>query len=249
MFKFLDRLLTGKEQLLLLLLAGSVFLAAVGLYVHSRLDSGNGAEQTGIEHRHIEELTGDRGRQPRSVRETWLQGKPDGMKRQDTVVVSVTGAVNEPGVYELPSNTRVNDALEKAGGPRDDADMTDINLAAKLIDGTTLVIPARTRPGDVFDPDRPRTIPQYTISGWVARPSPAHAGGPAGDAPPLVDLNNATREELESLPGIGPVLAGRIMAHRTQKPFGSVDELAGVPGIGDKTLATLRPLVTVRGGL
>jgi len=134
------------------------------------------------------------------------------------VVVHVVGAVAGPGVVRLPVGSRVLDAVAAAGGATGDADLARLNLARPLVDGEQVVVP---RPGD---PD--------------AAPEGTPAGGPAG---PL-DLNTATPAQLDELPGVGPVLAQRIVARR---PFRSVDELDEVSGVGPTLLERLRPLVRV----
>ncbi len=176
------------------------------------------------------------------------------------IAVSIVGAVERPGVYRLEQDERVQDLIDAAGGASEDADVSDINLAAKLIDGTTLVLPAfeqtQTRDGQYVRTGRaaapPANPPQYTLSGWTpgsAVPPSAPTSGGASAAPGAggpIDLNRATQAELETLPGIGPVLAAAIVAHRTGSPFQSIDELENVSGIGPKRFAAVRDLITVR---
>ena len=147
---------------------------------------------------------------------------PDGRRRTPgpAVVVHVAGAVRRPGVYRLAAGARVDDAVRRAGGPTRRAELTAVNLAARVEDGRQVVVPVRGA-------------------------APA-AGPPAPAAPRKVDLNTATEEQLDALDGVGPVTARRILAHRAEHGgFRSVDELGEVPGIGDKRLAALRPLVGV----
>ncbi len=132
------------------------------------------------------------------------------------VVVHVVGAVSAPGVVRLPTGSRVIDALEAAGGASPDADLARVNLARLLVDGEQVAVP---RPGE---------------------PAP-QAGGPVADDGTL-DLNTASIAELDGLPGVGPVLAQRIVDRR---PYTSVDELDEVSGIGQTVLERLRPLVRV----
>jgi competence protein ComEA len=147
------------------------------------------------------------------------------------VVVDVEGRVHRPGLQRLPPGSRVADAVRAAGGTTPGAVLTALNLARLLTDGEQVVVPA---PGD--------PAPAAGGAGPPADGSTT-SGGPA--AGPL-DLNTATPPGLDSLPGIGPVLAERIVAWRTQHGrFTSVDELAEVPGIGPKALERLRPLVRV----
>jgi competence protein ComEA len=135
--------------------------------------------------------------------------------------VHVAGRVRRPGVYEFHPGDRVIDAVQAAGGPRKGADLDALNLAALLTDGEQVLVPSRTPGG---------TVP----------------GGGTATTPGLVNVNTASEADLESLPGIGPVLAQRIVDYRTEHgPFASVDGLLDVSGIGPATLDDFRDLVTV----
>lgn len=133
------------------------------------------------------------------------------------VVVHVVGAVATPGVVRLPAGARVLDALAAAGGSTPDADLSAVNLARELVDGEQVVVP---RPGEL----------------------PAATGASAADDGGLVDVNTATPAQLDALPGIGPVLAQRIVDGR---PYRSVEDLDAVDGIGPSLLDKLRPKVRV----
>lgn len=142
-------------------------------------------------------------------------------------MVDVDGAVRRPGVVELPSGSRVVDAIKSAGGVLPRADTGSLNLAQVLIDGEQVVVP---REGDTAAPPGP-----------VGTTSPAPGSAPAAE---LVSVNTATEVELETLPGIGPVLAAAIIEWRTQNGgFTSIDQLQEVSGIGPSTFADLAPLV------
>ncbi len=141
--------------------------------------------------------------------------------------VHVAGEVRHPGVYRFRPGQRVIDAVQAAGGPRKRADLDALNLAALLTDGEQILVPRRG-------------------AGGVPGPSPPGTGSSPGAPGALVNVNTATAEELEALPGIGPVLAQKIIEYRTAHgPFPSVDALDDVSGIGPATLEELRPLVTV----
>ncbi|HLK95874.1 MAG TPA: helix-hairpin-helix domain-containing protein [Nocardioidaceae bacterium] len=151
----------------------------------------------------------------------------------DPVVVDVTGKVRTPGLVSLPAGSRVADALEAAGGTRPAVDVTALNLARPVLDGEQILVgvpPARWPP-------------------QPAVPAPASPGAPAAPASPAaapVNLNTATLEQLDTLPGIGPVTGQAILDWRAANgAFTSVDELLEVDGIGDVTLADLRDQVTV----
>ena len=147
------------------------------------------------------------------------------------VTVHVAGAVRRPGVYRLAAGARVDDALQRAGGARARADLTAVNLAAKLEDGRQVIVPQRAQ----------AATPGAAAGGVAA---PAGAPGTAQPAAP-VNLNTATLEQLDTLDGVGPGIAQRILDYREQHGgFTRVEELGEVPGIGPKRLATLKPLVT-----
>lgn len=147
------------------------------------------------------------------------------------VVVHVVGAVAAPGVVTLAAGSRVADALTAVGGPGPDADLARVNLARVLLDGEQVVVP---RPGE----ELPGPVPGAATGG-------PDGGGTAAPTGPL-DLNTVTLDELDTLPGIGPVLAQRILDFRTEHgAFTSVGELQEVSGIGDAVMADLEPLVGV----
>lgn len=142
------------------------------------------------------------------------------------LVVDVVGKVHRPGVYRLAPGSRVEDAVTAAGGVLAGVDPVSVNLARKLTDGEQVVIGQQPAP---------------------APAAPASAGSTAGSARPAgpVDLNSATAAELDGLPGVGPVLAQRIVDWRTQHGrFDSVDQLRKVSGIGDAKFNDLKALVT-----
>lgn len=154
---------------------------------------------------------------------------PAATTRAGQVVVHVVGQVRRPGVVLLDLGGRVGDALAKAGGALPGADLSALNLARPLVDGEQVRVPKPGEPPPAAGPE----------------PDGAAGGGAAASGAP-VNLNTATAAVLEELPGVGPVLAQRIVDWRTEHGrFTSVDELAEVSGIGEKMFAQLQGKVTV----
>lgn len=137
-----------------------------------------------------------------------------------SMVVQVGGKVQHPGVFTLPAGSRVTDAINAAGGLRPGASTGMLNLARKISDGEQILVDV---PG-----------------------APAGASSGTGSSSDPVDLNTATPEQLEQLPGVGPVYAKRIVDYRTQHGgFRSIDELRQIAGIGEHRFSLLKPLVRV----
>lgn len=139
------------------------------------------------------------------------------------LVVHVVGEVQRPGLYRLRDGARIADAVRRAGGARHGADLAALNLAAPLVDGVQVLVPSRA----------------------AAEPDALSSSGAGAAGVAAVSLSSATVEELDELPGVGPITAQKIVDYRAEHgPFAGVDDLDAVPGIGPTRIEQLRDLVT-----
>ena len=163
----------------------------------------------------------------------------------EPVVVQVVGEVMAPGVYQLDAEDRVLTAIETAGGPTRYADIESINLAAFVKDGSRIQVPA-IAPTPLPDENGTNSTDANTSEG--NRPAaPNSNSAPPALLPGPIDLNSATLDQLKSLPGIGETRANQIIAFRNSLGgFTVLEQLLEISGIGEKTLESIRPLVTVR---
>jgi len=144
------------------------------------------------------------------------------------VAVHIGGAVRNPGLYYLDPSSRVADAIQSAGGPTADADLDAINLASRVTDGLKIVVPSRVN----------------KENSMVAADSGQSSG--TSESGGKININTASARELEELPGIGEVLAERIVSFReTNGPFKSIEEIKKVSGIGEKKFESIRDLIVV----
>ncbi len=152
------------------------------------------------------------------------------------VVVDVQGAVLSPGLQRLADGARVGDAIAAAGGYGPQVDIRAaaerLNLAERLIDGAKVYVPARGDPTPASGPATP-----------AAAGGPDGSGGGSSGGP--IDVNTASQAQLETLPGIGPVTAGRIISAREEQPFATVDDLLARKVVGPATFEKIKPLITV----
>lgn len=198
-------------------------------------------------------------------------GPPAGAQATPTgdVTVHVVGAVHHPKVVTLPAGSRVTDALAAAGGLTKAASATGLNQARVLVDGEQIVVPKKgegstagggAQPNGAADSGGQGAAGQSADGQGQASGGQGTAGsrdgsggaqggngpGGVGGQGEQLNLNTASAQDFETLPGVGPVTAAAIVAHRDKEgPFGSVDELTDVSGIGPATMERLRPLVTV----
>lgn len=161
------------------------------------------------------------------------------------IAVYITGAVAQPGVYFLTEGARVQDAIAAAGGALIAADLDSINLAQKLVDEAQITI-GRRDDGTRSSVQQPAISVQPLGSTGTSGQSLTQPAGPKPTPATQIDINTATQAQLESLPGVGPSLAARIVTDReTYGPFSSVEDLMRVSGIKDGILAKIRDYITV----
>jgi competence protein ComEA len=178
--------------------------------------------------------------------------------------VQVEGQVRVPGVYDLPAGSRVQDALQKAGGTLPEADLSALNMADWVSDGAKLVVPARSLAQATIPPPTsaalsPTAAPLTVSPSTAATPAPDNTEEASANEGKTTDiylehlrlhpleLNSATASDLETLPGVGPKMAARILAYRTQRGgFKSAEELDNISGIGEKRMTQLRGYVVVK---
>ncbi|HWQ84529.1 MAG TPA: helix-hairpin-helix domain-containing protein [Anaerolineales bacterium] len=149
------------------------------------------------------------------------------------LVIQISGAVHQPGMYPLPAGSRLNDAIQAAGGLLPEADNSQLNLASPLVDGSLVVIPQKS------DPD----ASAITAPGFLPTSQPRSG---AIIVQGLLDINRATAGEFESLPEIGPVIAQRIVDYRSANgPFTTLEAIQNVSGIGPAKYEKIKPLITL----
>ncbi len=161
------------------------------------------------------------------------EGSPAATAAPD-VMVYVCGAVRSPGVVRLPDGARVTDALEMAGGPTAKAELAAVNLAAPVSDGQQILVP-----------ERGAAVAVAPASGGATGSSAAGASGAAAPGA-LIDINSASLEELDTLDGVGPSTAQKIIDYRAANGgFKTIEEIKNVPGIGDAKFAAMQDSITV----
>lgn len=265
----LSKLMTRKEQLVLVSIAVAVAIGAMGIYVRETQNTvvprTEPKEPESLPDPTIED---DFRPMPAHLPAT-TRLKPSAPTEDQgsaELVISIAGAVEEPGVYHLGAGARVEDLINRAGGLAQGADVRAINRAARLVDGTTLTIPfgpfvRSTGDRIVIEQRAGNSVlnhPQYRLKGWLPDASEGSVPLPeaetplevqaegVGDGDSLVDVNHATVAELKTLPGIGPALARRIFDFVKEHPIHSLEELDDVDGIGEGRLESMRNKIIIR---
>ncbi|MCL6575869.1 MULTISPECIES: ComEA family DNA-binding protein [Kyrpidia] len=188
---------------------------------------------------------------PAVVETELLAGRGPGAPSSRTIAVDVKGAVQTPGVYQLPPGSRVKEALDAAGGALEAAELAGINLAAKLEDGAMVVVPVK--PTAVTEAGHP-SLPEANLHGEQAGGTNAQAALTSAESAPatsgsggIVHINSGSVDDIDRLPGIGKSKAEAIVQYRLEHgPFSSVDRLEDVPGIGPKLVERIRSQVDLQ---
>ena len=245
----LSRLLTVREQWLLLGLAGAIILGS-GVLIWIRLQATEPRDDY-IPVRETVAKTASSSTEDEAVAVAETLPAPP-----VKIGVGILGAVEREGLYYFDEGARVGDLIDAAGGILAEGDLSDINRTALLIDETTLLVPewiddgrgAYSFPAITYNPSA------YTRSAWYqsdgrdgTATSPATPGAQAAVASSsgLVNINTASQSELEALPGVGPATAQKIIAYRQSQAFTTPEDLEKVSGIGPAKMAAVRALITV----
>ena len=157
----------------------------------------------------------------------------------DIVVIHITGSVKNPGIVKLKEGSRIEDAIEAAGGLTENADITKVNLAYIVEDGTKIKIPSASEE-DIGDED---IIDSKSGDNIIIEENTVSSN----NSTQTININKATEKEFETLPGIGPSLASKIIEYRNQNgKFGSIEDIKNVNGIGDNKYEKIKDLITVK---
>lgn len=157
----------------------------------------------------------------------------------DLVIIHITGSVKNPGIVKLKEGSRIEDAIEAAGGLTENADITKVNLAYVVEDGTKIKIPS-TSEEDIGDED---IIDSKSGDNIIIEENTVSSN----NSTQTININKATEKEFETLPGIGPSLASKIIEYRNQNgKFGSIEDIKNVNGIGDNKYEKIKDLITVK---
>lgn len=169
---------------------------------------------------------------------------------EQEIICEIKGEVKKPGVYKLKEKDRIEDLILMAGGLTDQADLTYINRAKGLVDSESVYIPNRNMTKEEINKitlTNNETKPLKTKGDLIGKKPEQLKDEGLGEEKDKININIATKEELESIPGIGPVLAQNILNYREENgPFKEIEELKEVNRIGDKTFLKLKPFVTVK---
>ena len=212
----------GKKQKIILSILASIIIISIGYYVYSK-------DETTYQELEInKEVKESDGNTSENKNNEEIENQESS---KETIVVHVSGAVNNEGIVELEADSRVADAIEKVGGLKPDANMKEVNLASKLEDGMKIYIPSNTE----------QEVQVNSNTNNIMQNSTANKNQTS-----KININTATQEELDSLPGIGPSTALKIINYRKENgKFSKIEDLKEVSGIGEAKFNQLKDLITV----
>ena len=220
-----------KQKIVLVILAIAVILG-ICYYVYAKDGNFSSMEELQVEE---------------SLQENLEEAKEINKENEETIVVHISGAVEQEGIVELKVNSRVADAIEKAGGLKDDANTNDINLAYVLEDGMKIYIPNKqeteekqtiTKKSGVIEENTAQETTQKTSQTTVNK---------TNSNTKKVNINTALQTELETLPGIGPSIATKIITYRKENGgFKTIKDIKEVSGIGESKFNNIKDLITVK---
>ena len=170
---------------------------------------------------------------------TNITSKEKNVENENTIIIHITGSVKKPGIVKLKEGSRIEDAIEEAGGLTENADITKVNLAYIVEDGTKIKIPSSSDE-DIGDEEiiDNRSGENIIVEENISSSNKNNQ---------IVNINKATEKEFQSLPGIGPSLASKIVEYRSQKgKFESIEDIKNVTGIGSGKYENIKDLITVK---
>lgn len=211
-----------KKQKIILSILASIIIISIGYYVYSKDESYQELE-----------INETREEAERNTSTNNINEQPENQEpNKETIVVHVSGAVNKEGIVKLEANSRVADAIENAGGLKPDANMKEVNLASKLEDGMKIYIPSNTEQEVQENNNNTSSIMQNSMTNKKQTSK--------------ININTASQEELDSLPGIGESTALKIIKYRKENgKFSKIEDLKNVSGIGEAKFNQLKDLITV----
>lgn len=166
-------------------------------------------------------------------------------EKNEKIIVHISGAVKQEGVVELEKNSRIADAIEKAGGVKENAETKEINLAYKLEDGMKIYIPTKEEIKNQEDQEVNREN-EYVYERTKENSSQGNSDPKEASRNKKVNINKASQEELDGLPGIGPSIASKILEYRKQNGnFKNIEDIKEVSGIGESKFEKIREMITV----
>ncbi|MCI8411526.1 MAG: hypothetical protein HFJ40_03645 [Clostridia bacterium] len=223
----------NKKQKIVLAILAIIITIAICYYVYAKDNVSNEVQDESLE---IEEMTKDNNKDSKE-------------EYSDTIIiVHVTGAVNNEGIVELKVNSRISDAIDKAGGLKEDANINKINLAYVLEDGMKIYVPSVNDKEDIQNNnDNTEEYIKKDDKVNISNNKDDNTSNTNSGKTLKVNINNATQTQLEELPGIGPSTALKIIQYRNEKgKFKNIEDIKEVSGIGESKYNKIKDLITIK---